>query len=66
MLILARTVGERIVISAREDMLLRKGDQIAMIVVSSRDKEKVKLGFEAQDRIAIDREEIHTQKNGGK
>lgn len=55
MLVLSRRIGEKIII----------GDGEVEMVVISYEKGQVKLGFEADKKIKINREEIHIKiKNG--
>lgn len=54
MLVLSRRVNEKVVLTI--------GDEKVVVCVVSIESQKVKLGFEANRNVTVDREEIHVQK----
>lgn len=53
MLVLTRKIGEKILI----------GDDIEILVIGVRSREKVRIGVQAPPDIAVDREEVRKSKD---
>lgn len=59
MLVLARRLGERVVVTMPDGRLVR-------VLLVDVDRGKVRLGFDAPPDVLVDREEVHARREAAK